>query len=104
MVWTMRIGLLTLFGTLLYIYVLNLVRFFRPSNIREVITGPLPRLRQVGGKIAGVEATASLVENDATVTAQLAEVKVQIRTLAERLELLAAQTEMTAGGETDEQA
>lgn len=102
MLWIMRIGLLTLFGTLFYIYVVNVLRFFRPSSAKAMITGPLPRLRQVGGKIAGVEATASLAENDASTGQQLDRVNQRIDDLMKRMERLAAMVGQAApGGDAD---
>jgi len=90
MVWTIRIALIVLLSTLLYIYLLNILRFFRPSNTRAMITGPLPRIQQLGGKIAGVEATASLARTDALATEQVAEVSGNLANLVEYLKGLAA--------------
>lgn len=104
MVWTIRVALLTLFGTLLYVYVLNILRFFRPANARAMITGPLPRLRQVGGKIAGVEATASLADADTVTAEQMAEMRSKLEALSARIDSLASQTERELEGGFDDQA
>ncbi|HET7461841.1 MAG TPA: hypothetical protein VFJ82_11365 [Longimicrobium sp.] len=99
MLWTVRVGLLTLFGSLLYIYVLNVLRFFRPANAKAMITGPLPRLRQVGGKIAGVEATASLAESDESLGREVEVVNRRVSNVLRYLDGLSAHVGYPAPGE-----
>lgn len=103
MLWTVRVGLLVLSLSLLYIFLLNVLKFFRPSNVREVVTGPLPRLRQVGGKIAGVEATASLADANTVTAEQLEEIRSKMEALSDRIDSLASQAERTSEGETDDE-
>jgi len=104
MVWTLRIGLLIIFLCLLYIFILNVLRFFRPANAKAMITGPLPRLRQLGGKIAGVEATASLVDSDLSTGQQMERVNQRIDDVIKRVDSLAVMVEQagTAGDADDE--
>jgi hypothetical protein len=98
MVWTIRVGLLVVFSVTLYIFILNTLRFFRP------VLGPLPRLRQIGGKIAGVEATASLADSDASISQRLTAVNERMLDLVQYVEGLAAQVGYAPGERDDDEA
>lgn len=102
MVWTIRVALIILLSTLLYIYVLNILRFFRPANAKSVIAGPLPRLTQLGGKIAGVEATASLAESNESISGEVEGVNRRVSNVLRYLDGLSAHVGYPAPGERND--
>lgn len=103
-VWMIRVSLLVVCGVALYIFILNTLRFFRLSNAWAMITGPLPRLTQLGGKIAGVEATASLASSDTAMADQLRTVNTRIDDLEAHVDAVTALVNHLARGGIDDTA
>ena len=66
-----------------------------------MITGPLPRIQQLGGKIAGVEAMASLARTDTVNTEQVAKVNRDLLNLSEYVKALAMEVGYPPPGEMD---
>ena len=86
--WTLRLVLLivVLAGT----FVLGLIfaRFFRREHIRRLWNAPLPQFREIGGKFAGMEASAKLIETDQDLQRQLTDMNERLNRLQGTLELL----------------
>lgn len=62
-VWVMRIALLVLLAGCSYVYLLLIAPFFRPANIRRLVTADLPRVRGIGAEIAGTRGEVHFVQN-----------------------------------------
>ena len=106
LLWTIRVGLFIVFVAAIAVFLLLVARFFRFKHIRAMVSAPLPQFKEVGGKFAGVEATAKLLEADAATAQQLDAVNKRIDDLVEYIGKIAALVaETDAGsGEVNEQA
>ncbi len=105
LLWTIRVGLFIVFVVAIAVFLLLAARFFRFKDIRAMVSAPLPQFKEVGGKFAGVEATAKLLEADAATAQQLDAVNKRIDDLVEYVGKIAALVAETDGtGEADEQA
>jgi hypothetical protein len=71
LLWTIRVALLIVVVTGTGVFLLLVARFFRWKHMKEMFTADLPVVRTVGGKFAGVEATAQLAAADEAAGKQL---------------------------------
>lgn len=62
-VWALRIALLVLLAGCSYVYLLLVAPFFRPANIRRMLTADLPRVRGIGAEIAGTRGEVHFVQD-----------------------------------------
>ena len=62
-VWVMRIALLVLLAGCSYVYLLLIAPFFRPTNIRRMVTADLPRVRGIGAEVAGTRGEVHFVQD-----------------------------------------
>lgn len=62
-VWALRVALLVLLAGCSYVYLLLIAPFFRPTNIRRMITADLPRVRGIGAEIAGTRGEVHFVQD-----------------------------------------
>lgn len=61
--WAMRIALLVLLAGCSYVYLLLIAPFFRPANIRRLVTADLPRVRRVSAEVAGTRGEVHFVQD-----------------------------------------
>lgn len=59
----MRIALLVLLAGCSYLYLLLIAPFFRPKNIRSMVTADLPRVLRIGAEIAGTRGEVHFVQD-----------------------------------------
>jgi hypothetical protein len=62
-IWTVRIGLLIVLTGGLHVFVLLISRFFRWTNIRNMVLADPPRVESVGGEFAGAKAELKLFQH-----------------------------------------
>jgi hypothetical protein len=72
LVWAMRVALLVLLAGCSYVYLLLIAPFFRPANIRRMVTADLPRVMRIGAEIAGTRGEVHFVQDRPTLTADMA--------------------------------
>ena len=63
LVWAMRIALLVLLAGCSYVYLLLIAPFFRPKNVRSMVTAGLPRIWRIEAEIAGTRGGVHFVHD-----------------------------------------
>jgi hypothetical protein len=87
-VWVLRCALVIIIVVATHVFVVALLRYFRVSVMRQMLNAPVPRLKGLGGKIAGVEANATFDEVEAEVVAEIARLNARVDELFEYVDLL----------------
>jgi hypothetical protein len=86
--WTLRLVLLIVILGGAFVLGLVFARFFRREHIRRLWNAPLPQFKEIGGKFAGMEASAKLTAADADLQQQIERMGEQIRSLADSVAAL----------------
>jgi hypothetical protein len=89
LLWTIRVALLIVVLAGSGVFFLLVARFFRWKHIKVMFTADLPVVRTVGGKFAGVEATAQLAAADEATGTQLEVVNKRLDELHDFVQTLA---------------
>jgi hypothetical protein len=82
LLWTLRLVLLIVVVAGTFVLALVFSRFFRREHVRRLWNAPLPQFKEIGGKFAGMEASAKLIETDRELQRQVSEVREQMEKLA----------------------
>jgi hypothetical protein len=90
LVWVVRLALLAILIMGTYVFVLAFVRYFRLSVVRQMLDAPVPRLKVLGGKFAGFEATAEVGNADAESVAEIARLDRRVDRAFELLDAVCA--------------
>jgi hypothetical protein len=86
--WTLRLVLLIVILAGTFVLGLVFARFFRREHIRRLWNAPLPQFKEIGGKFAGMEASAKLFESYLDLQRQLTELKERLDGLDHSMENL----------------
>jgi hypothetical protein len=81
--WTLRLVLLIVILAGTFVLGLVFARFFRREHIRRLWNAPLPQFKEIGGKFAGMEASAKLAETDQELQRQIVQMGEQLKTLSD---------------------
>lgn len=99
--WTLRLVLLIVILAGTFVVGLVFARFFRREHIRRLWNAPLPQFKEIGGKFAGMEASAKLAETDQDLQRQILRMDSRLDELATWVEIQKKLTANANGGSDD---
>jgi hypothetical protein len=98
LIWIVRAALVIVILVGTYVFVVALLRYFRISVVRQMLNAPVPRLKGLGGKFAGFEATAEVGNADAVSVTEIARLDRRVDRAFELLDAVCALVEIDHTG------
>jgi hypothetical protein len=86
LLWTLRVSALIVLVVGVLVYLLLAARFFRWKHLKALLRADLPRVRSVGGELAGTKATIELA--DAAAEERIASLAARVEALERIVDLL----------------